>query len=211
MTSRGVNILVQVSSTVILYRLLAPSDVGLVAMVSAITGLAPVLIDLGTRDAAVQKSHITEQEVSGLFWLTMGIGGTLSLLLAVCSPWVAAFYHEARLERIALVSAVTFLISAAACQHSALLRRAMMFQEIAVIEVGANLFSAVGAIAMAFSGCGYWALVAKPILSAVFTLVGALWCCPWLPGIPRFTPGVRLPMSIEMLKCGSETSETERP
>ena len=70
MASRGVNILVQVGSSVILARLLSPDDFGLVGMVAAITGFAPVLIDLGTRDAAVQKAKITEEEVSALFWLT---------------------------------------------------------------------------------------------------------------------------------------------
>ena len=95
MASRGVNIVVQLGSTFVLMRyLLTPEDVGLVGMVSAITGFAPVLIDLGTRDAAVQKSKITQEEVSALFWLTMGIGGALAVALAICSPLIASFYRS---------------------------------------------------------------------------------------------------------------------
>jgi PST family polysaccharide transporter len=198
MASRGVNIIVQVGSTLVLMRyLLTPEDVGLVAAVSAITGFAPVLIDLGTRDAAVQKARITEEEVSSLFWLTMGIGTVLALLLVVCSPLIASYGRDARLERIAIISAITFVVSAASCQHLALLRRAMMFQRIAIVEVGSNLVGAVGAIALALDGWGYWALVAKPIISSAFTLASVCYFCRWLPGIPRFTEGVK-----EMLKFG---------
>ena len=198
MASRGVNIIVQVGSTFVLMRyLLTPEDLGLVGMVSAITGFAPVLIDLGTRDAAVQKSKITQEEVSALFWLTMGIGGALALLLAVCSPLIASFYREDRLQQIALYSAITFILGAAACQHMALLRRAMMFRQIALVEVGSNLIGSVGAIAMAYAGWGYWALVFKPIIAATFTLGAVCYCCRWVPGIPRLTEGVK-----EMLKFG---------
>ena len=195
--SRAANIVVQVGSQVWVARLLSPEDVGLVAMVSAITGFAPVLIDLGTRDAAVQKAKITEEEVSALFWLTMGIGTLLAILLVAGSSLIAAFYNEDRLQKIALFSAINFIFAAASCQHFALLRRAMKFQAIAVIEVGASVVSAVGSVAMAFAGSGYWALVAKPIFAALVMLVGACWACRWVPGIPRLTAGVK-----EMIRFG---------
>jgi PST family polysaccharide transporter len=199
MASRGINIFVQLGSTFVLMRyFLTPDDVGLVGMVTVFTGLAPVLIDLGTRDAAVQKPKITHEEVSALFWLTMGIGAALALLLVVCGPLIVAHNKgEARLQNIALVSAITFLLSAASCQHTALLRRAMMFQEIAMIEVGANVVGSIGAIVIAFAGLGYWALVLKPIIGALFTLVAVCCYCRWTPGIPRLTEGVR-----EMLRFG---------
>jgi PST family polysaccharide transporter len=196
--SRGINVLVQVASTFILARLISPDDLGLVAMVSAVTGFAPVLIDLGTRDAAVQKASITEEEVSGLFWLTVGIGTGLAALLCLCSGLIVSFYHnEARLQGIAVCSSLTFILGALSCQHFALLRRAMMFQKIAAIEVGSNAVGSIVAIYMAANEWGYWALVAKPIVVSAFTAVAVFVCCPWLPKLPRLTEGVK-----EMLKFG---------
>jgi O-antigen/teichoic acid export membrane protein len=80
--ARAVNIIVQVASTIILARLLSPHDFGLIAMVLALVGFAPMLIDLGTSDASTQKTRITEAEVSTLFWLNMAIGVALTVLLA---------------------------------------------------------------------------------------------------------------------------------
>src|SRR5215831_17045424 len=62
--ARGVNIFVQVASTILLARLLSPHDFGLVAMVLALVGFAPMLIDLGTTDACTQKTRITDVEIS---------------------------------------------------------------------------------------------------------------------------------------------------
>jgi len=195
--SRGVTVVIQFGATLFLARLLSPEDFGLVAMVSAIMGFAPVLIDLGTRDAAVQKSKITQDEVSGLFWLNIGIGCVFTLLMAACSPLIARFYKEPKLESMALLSSLSFILLALSCQHYALLRRAMMFQKIAIIEIGANLLGACAAIAMAFHGAGYWALVFRPLLTAVVTAGGVWLSCRWLPGIPKFTQGVK-----DMLKFG---------
>jgi PST family polysaccharide transporter len=181
----------------ILARLLGPSDVGLFALVASLTGLAPVLIDLGTRDAAVQKPKITEQEVSALFWLTLGMGACLAAFLILGSPWLVSYYEEPRLGAIAVYSSLSFVFSAISCQHVALLRRAMMFRRIAVIEVTSNLIGSVVAITMASTGWGYWALVAKPIVTAVYTAIAAFVSCPWMPGIPRLSAGVK-----EMLKFG---------
>ena len=121
--SRGIGAFVQIGSTIILARLLSPEDFGLVSMVAAFTGFIPMLSDLGTRDAAVQRPTITENEVSALFWLTVAIGTALGLLLALAGPLIANYYHEPRLRDIALASAAGFVVSAASCQHFALLRR----------------------------------------------------------------------------------------
>src|SRR6476660_7283987 len=64
----------QIAATVILARLLAPEDFGLVAIVTVLTSFAPMLIDLGLGDATTQRSKITRSQVSSLFWLSSGIG-----------------------------------------------------------------------------------------------------------------------------------------
>ena len=78
---RGVNVLVQLASTILLARLLSPHEFGLVAMVTALVLFAPILVDLGTTDASTQKANITHVEISTLFWLNVTIGCTLTIAL----------------------------------------------------------------------------------------------------------------------------------
>ena len=72
--ARSLNALVQIASILFLARLLSPEDYGLVGMVTALTGFATIFVDLGTRDAVVQRAHITEGEVNALFWIVLGVG-----------------------------------------------------------------------------------------------------------------------------------------
>lgn len=189
--ARGANAVIQIGSVLFLARLLSPEDYGLVSMVAAVTGFAPVLVDLGTRDAVVQRTRVTQGEVSALFWITVAIGVGAAGLVAGAGPLIAHFYGEPRLAMIALVSSLTFVASALVCQHQALMRRAMLFQALGTLETAANLFSAAGGIAMALAGFGYWALVLRPIATAVFLAVGVWLRCGWIPSKPTMTPAVR--------------------
>ena len=189
--ARGVNIFVQLASTVLLARLLSPHDFGLVAMVMALVGFAPMLIDLGTSEAAAQKTHISRTEVSTLFWLNVAIGAGSAALLALSSGLIARFFGEPSLASIVLVLSCTLVLGAMYNQHYALMRRVMEFRHIAMIDISANVVGSMVSVAMAFAGWGYWSLVAKPIVTSAMTVVSVWMCCPWVPGRPRLTPDVK--------------------
>lgn len=189
--AQGGNVFIQVASTIVLARILLPEDFGLVAMISAVTAFMLIVIDLGTRDAVAQRGAVDEGEVSALFWITFGVGLALTALTVLAAPFVASFYDEPRLALIAIALSVTFLISALYFQQQALMRRALMFQKLALIDVGSNLLATALAIALAYGGYGYWALVWKLILTPLFTAIGVWITCGWWPKRPTFTTGVR--------------------
>ena len=195
--ARGINGLIQIGSVLFLARLLTPQDYGVVSMVAALTGFAPLFVDLGTRDAVTQRKNISEGEVSALFWITVGVGCSMAVLVMACGPLIAKFYGEPNLAAITAVSGLTFVVTALNCQHSALLRRAMKFRELAIIDVTANAASAAIAIAMAFAGYHFWALALRPITANLFEAIAVWLRCGWLPGRPTFTPGVK-----DMLRFG---------
>jgi PST family polysaccharide transporter len=61
----------------------------------------------------------------------------------------------------------------------------------AIIDICSNVVSSLIAIAMALTGWGYWALVARPLLSTALTAAGVWATCPWLPGRPQYTPDLK--------------------
>jgi PST family polysaccharide transporter len=189
--ARGINALVQIGSVVVLARLLTPEDYGLVAMVMAITGFAPAVVDVGTRDAIVQRSHISRGELSALFWFTMAVGTGCALGVAACAPLIAQLYGEPRLTAIVLVASMTFIACALSVQHHSLMRRNLMFQDVAVIEIVANLLSAVAAVTSAFLGARYWALLIRQLATPLFVAVGVWLKCRWVPSHPELTAGVK--------------------
>lgn len=188
---RAANMLVQIGTTILLARLLSPSDYGLVVMVLALMVAAPMLIDMGTTDAVVQRQIITHADASALFWIKVAIGGALTLMLVASSGFIASFYGEPAVAGVAMVTPASLILTSLSSQHLALMRRAMQFRQIVLIETTANAASSIVAILMALAGWGYWALVAKAVLLAGFNAAGAWACCPWIPGRPRSSPALR--------------------
>ena len=72
----------QLVAAIILARLLAPEDFGLVAIVIVLTSYASVLIDFGLGDALARTSRITPGQASSLFWLSTAIGLTIAVVVA---------------------------------------------------------------------------------------------------------------------------------
>lgn len=188
--AQGANLVVRMGSLMILARLLAPRDFGLVGMVTAFTGVLNLFRDFGLSTATVQRGHVTEDQVSTLFWINMLVGVVLALILAGMAPFVAVFYHEPRLVWVSVVLATSFIFNAAGVQQTALLERQMRFTALARIDIIALVVSTAIGIALAALGFGYWALVAASILPS-FVSTACLWVASkWIPVWPRSLDGV---------------------
>jgi O-antigen/teichoic acid export membrane protein len=185
------NAALQIAAAIILARLLAPEDFGLVAIVTVLTSFAPLLIDFGLLDATAQRSRITPAQVSGLFFVSSGIGLAVAVVVAACSPLIAWVYGEPRLQPIALCVAITFVLSGMSNQHMALLRRTMQFGRIGQIQFFATLAGTAVAVVVAICGYGYWALVLRPITTSFCVVFGAWSACRWRPRVPVFDDEVK--------------------
>jgi PST family polysaccharide transporter len=172
-------------------RLLGPKDFGLVGMATAFTGVLTLFRDFGLSAAAVQRTAVTEEQISTLFWINMVLGAVLGLVALSMAPAIAAFYREPQLFGVTAVLAVGFLFNAAGTQHSALLQRQMRFTALAVISVVALTVSTAIAIYGATAGYGYWALVSMAVTSPIIATIGFWVTTGWVPGMPRRRIGIR--------------------
>ncbi|MAQ44259.1 MAG: hypothetical protein CL812_00105 [Confluentimicrobium sp.] len=179
-----------VAATAIVARILSPEDYGLIGMTATLTALLQVFSEMGLSWATVQRKGLTHTQVSGLFWVNVLAGMLLWGAMAAAAPFLATFYGEPALTMIAIISGATFLVSGAAVQPMALLTRAMAFDKIAIIEVTALIIGSTLAIALAFAGAGYWALVASaPLQAMVRVILSFVWSDIRLRS-PRWTPGL---------------------
>ena len=189
--AQGANFVIRGGSLMILARLLGPKDFGLVGMVTAFTGVLNLLRDFGLSSAAVQRTTVTKEQISTLFWINLLVGTLLGLLTIILAPVIAAFYHEPRLLGVTIVLAAGFVFNAAGVQHSALLQRQMRFTTMAVIGVVSLIAGTTIAIVGAKAGLGYWSLVAMTVSAPLISTVGAWLTAGWVPGMPRRGVGIR--------------------
>jgi O-antigen/teichoic acid export membrane protein len=182
--AQAANFLLRVGSLMVLARLLDPADFGLVAMVTAITGVLNIFRDFGLSAATVQRGTITDEQMSSLFWINTMAGAILGFLALAMAPVLATFYREPRLFWVTVALASGFLINAAGVQHFAFLERQMRFPALSAIEFLSQLASAIVGIGMAVGGCGYWALVGMSVTSTAAYTICVWLTTGWVPGIP---------------------------
>ncbi len=201
LASQGVTVAIQLASTIVLARLVSPDDYGIVAMVAAITGFAGLFRDLGLSAAAIQKGTLNQEEMSNLFWMNVGMGAALTVVLAAASPLVGLFYGKAELVEVTLLLSTTFLIGSLGTQHGALMQRELWLGRRTVAGVAGSLASLVVSIALASKGLGYWALAWGSVVGALLTTCLLVVLSPFRPG--RWTRGADI---RSMLRFGANVT-----
>jgi len=198
--AQAANFTIQTSGTIILARLLTPNDFGLVSMVVVFSLLLQNFGISGFTEAVVQKKDINHRQISTFFWINVCFSLALMTLFICSSSIIVWFYDEPRLKPIVIAMAASIGFAGFSTQHMALLIRNMHFNKTSAITVMAALSGLISAIVMAYMGFGYWALVAKWVVTPLVTAVCAWTFCKWRPGIPARGTGIR-----SMLKFASST------
>jgi len=171
----------QFVATMVLARLLSPSDFGVVAMLALFIGVAYVLMDGGFSVALIQRRDISHLDESTVFWCNLGIGSLLTFLLFAAAPLIANFYDTPILVPLARTMSLSCLLASLGSIHGTLLTRKLDFKTQAKAGAIAALLSGTVAIVLALRGYGVWALVAQALVmaGAMSTL---LWSFhPWRP------------------------------
>lgn len=178
-------ITIQLLGIVLLARLLSPADYGLTAMVLAIIGVGEILRDFGLSSAAIQAKTLTAGQRANLFWINVGIGAALTVLVAALAQPIAAFYGDQRLVLVTLALSTTFFLNGFSTQFRADLNRHFRFGALATIEIASQAAALIIALALAALGWGYWALVALQVLQVLFQAIALPIMGGWWPGFPR--------------------------
>jgi len=198
--SQGLLLGIQIIATVVLSRLLAPADFGVVAMVTTFSLLLVSFGQIGFPEAVVQRNDIDHSLVSNLFWINIGAGLLLTIGFAAAGSLLAKFYGDPRVAHIAVGASLMIFITSTSVLHLALLKRAMRFSAVWGNDIVARAVSVGVSILLGWIGFGYWALVAGTVAQALSAAVGAWILCRWVPGLPRRVPGtgsaVRFAMKV---------------
>jgi O-antigen/teichoic acid export membrane protein len=189
---------VQMIATVVLARLLTPTDFGVVTMVTTFSLLLMSFGLNGFTEAILQWENLSHFLSSNLFWASLGAGVVLAGGFAEAGSLLARFFGDPRVAQVAHVMSLTIFLGSLSVVHLALLKRAMRFTATATVDVIARINGVATSILLGFMGWGYWALVAGAIAQPLTVGVGAWILCRWIPGRPRKVAGTGAVLRFSM-------------
>ena len=176
---------IHLGSIAVLARLLTPADFGLVAMTGISLTLFHIIGDWGLVMASTQRRHITEDQLSTLFWINVGAGVLLALLAIASAPLLVLIFDEPRLINATVVLSLTLVTLGVGAQHEAILRRSLSYGFLHILGAISQGIGLVAGVVAAVVGMGFWSLILQQVVARV-ARTALLWCrTRWKPGKPR--------------------------
>ncbi|MBQ3344266.1 MAG: lipopolysaccharide biosynthesis protein [Kiritimatiellae bacterium] len=167
--------------TLVLARLLTPSDYGTVALLYIFTSIAGTLADAGFGRALVQKKDATEEDFNSVFYLSIVMAAVIYAAMFFSAPAIARFYDTPCLVGITRVMSLSLIFHAINGVQGAELSRKLLFDQGFKISLISALFSAVVGITLAYLGFGPWALVWNSIAAVVASTLAYWHFIAWRP------------------------------
>lgn len=167
--------------SIIIARLLLPSDYGAVALLMIFISIATVFVQSGLNTALIQKKDVDDVDISSVFYYCLGVATILYLCFFCLAGNIASFYGIPELTSLLKVLALTLFPGALNAIQVAILSRRMLFK----IQLCSSLIAAVvsGAIGiyMAYCGHGAWALVGQQLSYQITVCMILWWLVNWRP------------------------------
>lgn len=171
--ARAISEALQLISSVILARLIAPPEFGRAIVALVIASIASVLASHAFASLLVQQETIADDEVRTAVSLNVMIGFVLSVAVFAFAEPISALGGDDQAELIRAMSPACLLAGLSAVPF-ALLQRRLDFRSVSMIEVAGLLLQIATSLSLAFAGAGAAAIVAGALVARVVTTFGAL-------------------------------------
>ena len=176
---------------IILARQLNQSDFGMIAMISIFSLIGNDLQNSGFKTALANLREPTDRDYNSVFWFNILMGGSIYLVLFLCAPLIARFYHVPELTALARYAFLGIVFASFGTAQSAWLFKNLRAKQQAKAGMVAVLLSSSVAVVMAYMGFAYWALATQTNLY-ILTCTLLYWhYSPWRPTMQCPSDGSR--------------------
>lgn len=186
---------VQFLLSIVIARLISPSDYGLIAMLGIFLAVAQQFIDSGFSNALVQKKDRSDVDFSTVFYSNLAIAAVVYAALYAAAPWIADFYSEPKLTPVTRWIGLTVVLMAFSIVQRAKLTIELDFKTQAKLSLVSVTASGLCGVVLAWQGYGVWALVVQTLannfLNSLLLWTFARW---------RLRPVFHGPLSVRFFR-----------
>ena len=172
---------IQFITSILLARLLTPSEFGLVGMIVVFLAIASAFVDSGFSAALIQRKALTEEDKTSVFLFNISVGLGMAAAMYGAAPWIARFYAQPILTGLTRLLALNLFIQACGSVQFALLSRRLDFKTQWKVGMAASAVSGAVAVALAWRGYGVWSLAIQANISALIATLLVWLLVPWRP------------------------------
>lgn len=146
-------------ATIVVIRLLSPTDYGLMAMAATIISFLLMVSDLGLGAAIIQTESISRYQLRQMLGFILSINVVILTLTLFSAPLVALFFHEPKVADITRCLSLNYVLLTFYIIPQSLCVREMDFKTKAKVDLIARLAACFITLVLAVKGFGVWSLV----------------------------------------------------
>jgi len=173
------------ASFLVVMRLLTPADFGIAAMAALLLPYMQQMTTFGIARAIIALRDLSEDQLAQLSTVSFLSAVALLALSVPCSPLLAAFFKTPQLSRVLIISCLGLIPLGLQVVPSGVLARDLRFRLLSLCGAAQAASSAIVTLAMAYFGCGYWALVVGNVAGTVVRMVLVLKARPCKLALPK--------------------------
>lgn len=183
----GIQQIVGLAFGIVLGRLLAPSDYGMMAMISIFSLVATALQDSGFRTALTNIEHPKHEDYNSVFWFNIIMASSLYVILFLAAPLIGEYYHTPRVVPLCRYAFLSIVIASLGTAQSAYLFKHLRAKQQAEAGALAVIVSSLTGVGMAFAGMAYWSLATQGLVYVGINTLLQWHFSPWRPSIHGIT------------------------
>lgn len=167
--------------SVVLARLLLPSDYGVIAICSMFLVLTGIFIGGGLGTALVQKKNADDIDFCTVFYSGLVLSIVVYLAVFFAAPYIAIFFKNEQITAVIRVLALSMPIGTLSGVQNAFVSKQMIFKKFFYSSLIGTIASGAVGLGMALTGFGVWALVGQNLVSTITNTLVLFCIIDWHP------------------------------
>lgn len=143
---------------ILLARYLDPKDFGLFSVCLIILGFLDFFSGAGLSAVLIQEKKLSGLQLSTFFWINLGTGVVLGLILAGIAPLIGAYFNDKILVNLIYIIAIIPVLAGTSLLHNNLLRREIQIEKAEKAEVTGMVVQLITGFIFALNGMGVYTL-----------------------------------------------------
>ncbi|AXY25305.1 flippase [Suicoccus acidiformans] len=162
------NVIITFLVQVILSRLLAPDEFGIIAVVNVFLVFFQLLSDFGIGPAIIQRKDIDDNEVNQIFSFSVYFSLFLTLVFTLLAYPISRFYRNPELVSVVPVMSLALLFNSLCMVPQNLLLKEKHFKLVNMVQIIGSATNGLVSVLLAFRGFSYYSIILGNISRAFF-------------------------------------------
>ncbi len=173
--------IINFGSSIILARLLLPSDFGVIALFMVFIAIGNSLTDGGLTSSLIRTKDADDADFSTVFYFNIICSFLIYPIFYFGAPLIADFYKLDILIPVVRIYSLVIIISSFCSVQRTIYTKKMDFKTQFKIQIPVLIIGCLLAIFLAYKGYGVWALVISGLFNSIFECVQYWIYSSWRP------------------------------